>query len=165
MYSTSCCTILCLRFLFNFVPFKWFYLNTFLYISERAQMEFVWDLRLSSPTAASLYLLCTWKKQTLELDQASSNCSSLLVYIWRVESRSTEQLHPNRTWDNSDLVLTWSLRGIHRSLRCCQCIPGSCAMRAMNWGGAKRKSCKGSAHFTEEMLIQTQVQTVGMETL
>lgn len=32
---------------------------------------------------------------------------------------------------------------------------------AMKWGGAKRKSCEGSAHFTEEMLIQT----VGLETL
>lgn len=35
--------------------------------------------------------------------------------------------------------------------------------QTMNSGGAKRKSCEGSAHFTEEMLIQTRAQTVGME--
>lgn len=35
----------------------------------------------------------------------------------------------------------------------------------MNSGGAKRKSCEGSAHFTGQILIQTQVQTVRMETL
>ncbi len=58
-------------------------------------------------------------------------------------SCSTKQLHPNRTWDNSLLVLTWSLGRIHWSLRYYRRIPGSRTDVSHELGWSKKEKLRG----------------------